>query len=464
MLQLTVADVCTATGGTLACGGEETVFTSVAIDSRAVSPGALFVPLPGARTDGHHYIGAAVERGAAGFLFAARRTFAFPAGATGIAVRDPLAALQMLAAWHRNRLRAQVVGIAGSNGKTTTKELLAQMCATTKRTLATLGNQNNHIGLPLTLLRADDQVEVLVLELGTSGAGELAFLSSLARPHVGVITTVAEEHTETLHDLAGVIAAETELIAALPADGIAIVHGDDEALLEAVRHLARCRVVTFGHEQRHPYRVADIEVSRQGTSCTVLTPVGGCRVRLPLLGSHFALAALAALAVAVECGVALEEACAALAMARGAPHRMTVVEVPARRLTVLDDCYNANPASMRQALLTATQVRHEGERFIAVLGDMLELGALSDCRHREIGEYIAALAPPPDLVITIGEDIRRAAARLKQVGIEVQSFATAEAAAPFVRAQIRTYAGPQLLLLKGSRGVHLEEVLCHLTA
>ncbi|MCS6927232.1 MAG: UDP-N-acetylmuramoyl-tripeptide--D-alanyl-D-alanine ligase, partial [Candidatus Binatia bacterium] len=396
MLQLTVADVCTATGGTLACGSKDTVFTSVAIDSRTVSAGALFVPLPGTRTDGHDHIGAAVERGAAGFLFAAQRTFTVPTSVTGIAVRDPLTALQMLAAWHRNRLRAQVIGIAGSNGKTTTKELLAQIYAAKKRTLATLGNQNNHIGLPLTLLRADEQVEVMVLELGTSGAGELTFLCSLARPQIGVITTVAEEHTETLHDLAGVIAAETELIAALPAEGAAIVNGDDAALLDTVRRVARCRIVTFGYAEQHPYRAVDIEVSRRGTSCTVLTPAGNCRVHLPLLGSHFALAALAAITVAVECGLALEEACAALAGARGAPHRMTVIEVPSQRLTVLDDCYNANPASMRQALLTATQVRHREERFIAVLGDMLELGALSHRRHQEIGEYIAALAPPPD--------------------------------------------------------------------
>ena len=464
MLHLTVEDICTATGGTLACGCKETVFTSVSIDSRAVSPGALFIPLPGSRTDGHDHIEAAVERGAAGFLFAADRAPALLPKAAGIAVRDPLTALQALSAWHRHRLRARVIGIAGSNGKTTTKELLAQVCAAHKRTLATLGNQNNHIGLPLTLLRADEQVEVMVLELGTSGAGELTFLSSLARPQIGIITTIAEEHTATLQDLAGVIAAETELIAALPAEGVAIVNGDDAALLAAVRRLARCRIVTFGQGTQHPYHAADIQVSRHGTSFTVCTPTASRRVRLQLLGSHFVLAALAAIAAAAECGLSLAEACAALAVAHGAPHRMAVIEVPARQLTILDDCYNANPASMRQALLTATQVRRAGERFIAVLGDMLELGALSHSRHQEIGEYVAALTVPPDLIITVGECIRAVAATVEQVGIPVRSFATAEAAARFVHADIRAHNGPQLLLVKGSRGIHLEEVVRHVTA
>ncbi|MEW6296183.1 MAG: UDP-N-acetylmuramoyl-tripeptide--D-alanyl-D-alanine ligase [Thermodesulfobacteriota bacterium] len=463
MPQLTADDVCTATGGTLACGRTHTVFTSVSIDSRAVSPGALFIPLPGSRTDGHDHIAAAVQRGAAGFLFAAGRAPALHSDATGIAVRDPLTALQALSAWHRSRLRARVIGIAGSNGKTTTKELLAQVCAANRRTLATLGNQNNHIGLPLTLLRADERVEVMVLELGTSGAGELTLLSSLARPQIGVITAIAEEHTETLHDLAGVIAAETELIAALPADGVAVVNGDDAALLAAVRRLARCRVVTFGQGAEHPYRAADIRVSRQGTSFTACTPVASRQVRLRLLGSHFALAALASIAVAAECGLSLDDTCTALAVAHGAPHRMAVVEVPALRLTVLDDCYNANPASVRQALLTATQVRREGERFVAVLGDMLELGALSRGRHEEIGEYLTTLAAPPDLLVTVGECTRGTAARAGRAGIPVRSFATAEAAARFVRADIRAHDGPQLLLVKGSRGAHLEAVVRHVT-
>lgn len=457
-MQLTVQEVCTATGGTLARGNPAALFTSVTIDSRAVESGALFIPLPGARVDGHAYLSAAVQQGAAGFLFAQQAAPSMPDGAAGIAVHDTLTALQDLSAWHRNRLSARVIGIAGSNGKTTTKELLAQVCAAQKPTLATRGNLNNHIGLPLTLLRADEDVEIMVLELGTSGAGELTTLCRLAQPHIGVITTIAEEHTETLKDLAGVIAAETELIAALPTDGVAVVNGDDVALLAAVQRLARCRIVTFGEGPGNQFRTTDVQVSRQGTSFILHTPIGMRPVQLRLLGSHFALAAVASVAVAVECGLAIDDACTVLSAARGAPRRMAVVEVPEQRLTVLDDCYNANPASMRQALMTAQQVRTPGERLIVVLGDMLELGDLSRNRHQEMGEYVAALAPRPDLLVTVGEDARQIAAVAKPHGISVSAFAAVGEAAAFVQEAVRSFDGPQLVLVKGSRGVHLEDV------
>ncbi len=457
-VKFTTRDVCVATSGTLVCGRADTVFTSITIDSRAVAPGALFVPLPGTRADGHTYLPEAVRQGASGFLFAKEIVSSLPDGAAGIAVRDPLTALQDLATWHRNRLNALVIGIAGSNGKTTTKEILAQLCTAAKRTLATQGNLNNHIGVPLTLLRADDDVEVMVLELGTSGPGELTTLCRIARPHIGVITTIAEEHTEMLKDLAGVIEAEIELIAALPTDGVAVVNGDDDALLAAAQRLARCRIITFGERATNQYRVRDVQVSRQGTRFTLDTPAGIRSVQLRLLGSHFALAALAAATVALECGLTLDETCVALRVAHGAPRRMAVIEVPARQITILDDCYNANPASMRQAILTARQVRAASERLILVLGDMLELGALSHSRHAEIGEEVAALAPRPDLVITVGEDARLIATRVAGMGIPVHAFDGAETAATFVRETMLGYAGPQLVLVKGSRGVHLEEV------
>ncbi len=462
-MKLTANDVCTATGGRLVGGSRDAVFSSVSIDSRAVTPGALFIPLPGSQVDGHAYLAEAVRKGAAGFFFSPPAISTPPDGAAGIAIPNPLAALQDLAAWQRNRLNALVVGIAGSNGKTTTKELTAQVCATAKKTFATQGNLNNHIGLPLTLLRAEEDVEIMILELGTSGAGELTRLCQIARPHMGVITTIAEEHTEMLKDLTGVIAAETELIAALPTDGVAIVNGDDEALLAEVRRLARCRVVTFGEKATNPYRMIDVVVSRQGTHFTLRTPVGMQSIQLRLLGSHFALAATAAVAVAVECGLALDAACAALSTAKGAPRRMAVINVPEQQLTILDDCYNANPASMQQALLTTQQIRIPGERVILVLGDMLELGALSQARHRELGEIVATLTPLPDLLITVGEDAHLIAAQMVPTGIPVHTCTAADAAATFVQEAVRDYSGPQLVLVKGSRGVHLEEVIRRLS-
>ena len=480
-MKLTAKDICTATGGTLTSGRADTLFTSVTIDSRTATQGALFVPLPGTKTDGHAYLGSAVQNGAAGFLYARhaapslkvddddvlhtqkRSSFSLPAGAVSIGVSDPLTALQDLSAWHRTRLPARVVGIAGSNGKTTTKELLAQVCADHRPSLATLGNLNNQIGLPLTLLRADGGEELLILEMGTSGPGELTLLSQLARPHIGVITSIAEEHTEMLTDLSGVIEAETELIAALPADGLAIVNGDDAVLVEAVQRQAGCRIITFGEKDTNAFQAADIRVSRQGTRFVLRAPVGTRPVRLGLLGSPFALAALVAIAVATECGIGLDDACEVLRTAHGAPRRMALIAVPERGLTILDDCYNANPASVHQALLTAGQVRATGERLLVVLGDMRELGDLSPVRHQEMGDVVARLDPHPDLLITVGQEARAIADHAQAKGVSVRTFAASDEAAAFVHDTVRHYAGPQLVLVKGSRGVQLEIVTQALT-
>lgn len=452
-------DICTATGGSLRWGRSDTLFTSVSIDSRHIAPRALFVPLAGERVNGHSYIPAAVEGGAAGFLFSPSFPVEQPDGATGIEVADPLTALQALATWHRRRLSARVIGIAGSNGKTTTKELMAQVFAAQRPTRATRGNLNNHIGLPLTLLCAAPEDAFLVLEMGTSGPGELTLLGRFAQPHMGVITSISEEHTETLGDLAGVLAAETELLSALPPDGVAIINGDDPMLLAAVRQQARCRIVTFGEQTTNQVRAAQIQVSRTGTSFELHVRGQRRQVQLPLVGSHCVPAALATIAAVLENGLDLDAACTTLQTARGAPRRLAAFSLPACQLTVLDDCYNANPASMLHALQTANTIRHPGERLILVLGDMLELGAVGELRHREVGASVAGLTPAPDAVVTVGQYAPQLAEAAVQAGLPVRVFPDATAAAPCVRALVRQADGPQLMLVKGSRGVHLEQIL-----
>ena len=456
---LRARDICTATGGTLRWGRPDTLFTSVSIDSRHIAPQALFVPLAGERVNGHRYIPAAVESGAAGFLFSPSFPVGQPDGATGIAVADPLTALQDLATWHRQRLAARVIGIAGSNGKTTTKELMAQVFAAQRPTWATQGNLNNHIGLPLTLLRAAPEDDFLVLEMGTSGPGELTALGRFAQPHIGVITTISEEHTETLGDLAGVLAAETELLAALPPDGVVIINGDDPVLLAAVKRQARCRIVTFGEQTANQVRAAQIQVARTGTSFELHALGQRRQVQLPLIGSHCVPAALATIAAVLENGLDLETACATLRTAQGAPRRLAPFSVPACQLTGLDDCYNANPASMRHALQTANAIRKAGERLILVLGDMLELGAVGELRHRQIGAYVAGLTPVPDALVTVGQYAPQLAEATVQAGLPAHVFPDATAAVPCVRALVRQADGPQLMLLKGSRGVHLEQIV-----
>ena len=456
-------DICIATGGRLRWGRPDTLFTAVSIDSRHIAPQALFVPLAGERVNGHRYIPAAVEGGAAGFLFSPAFPVGQPNGATGIEVADPLTALQALATWHRRRLSARVIGIAGSNGKTTTKELMAQVFAAQRPTRATQGNLNNHIGLPLTLLRAAPEDDFLVLEMGTSGPGELTLLGHFAQPHMGVITSISEEHTETLGDLAGVLDAETELLAALPPDGVAMVNGDDPGLLAAARQQARCRIVTFGEQPANQVRAAQIRVSRTGTRFTLHVQGQRRQVQLPLIGSHCVPAALATIAAVLENGLDLEMACATLRTAQGAPRRLAPLSVPAYQLTVLDDCYNANPASMQHALQTANTIRNSGERLLLVLGDMLELGAVGERRHEEIGATVAGLTPAPDALVTVGQYAPLLAEAAIQAGLPAQVFPDATAAAPCVRALVQQADEPQLMLVKGSRGVHLEQIVESLT-
>ena len=456
-------DVCAATSGTLRWGRSDAAFRSVGIDSRRVEPHTLFVPLPGVRTDGHCHIPDAVARGATGFFFDRRRTLAPPAGAVGIAVDDPLTALQDLAGWHAERLPATVVGVAGSNGKTTTKELTAQVFAAQRPTLATQGNFNNHIGLPLSLLRAGPAHEFLILEMGTSGPGELTRLCRLTQPRLAVITSLAEEHTETLGDLAGVLEAETEIAAGLPSDGVAVVNGDADGLAKAVQRRTAGKIVTFGEGAANRVCAEDVRLERTGTAFRLVLDGRTYDVRMPLLGRQSVLAALAALAVAAECGLDLTAACASLADVRGAMHRLAPVEVPAHKLTILDDCYNANPASMQLALETAVALRRTGERLILVLGDMLELGDLAARRHTELGAAISGLDPAPDAVIAVGQFAGSLTRAADEAGITAHGFADVDAALPCVRDLVEnggedSHAG-QLMLVKASRGLHLERIV-----
>lgn len=456
-------DVCAATGGTLRWGRTDAAFRSVSIDSRHVGPHTLFIPLPGARTDGHYHIPDAVARGATGFFFDRRRMLAPPADAAGIAVDDPLTALQDLAGWHAKRLPATVVGVAGSNGKTTTKELTAQLFAAQRPTLATQGNFNNHIGLPLSLLRAGPDHEFLVLEMGTSGPGELTRLCRIAQPRLAVITSLAEEHTETLGDLAGVLEAETEVVAGLPSAGVAVVNGDADGLAEAVRRRTAGKTITFGEGAANYVRAEDVRLERTGTAFRLVLDGRTFGVHLPLLGRQSMLAALAALAVAAECGLDLDVACATLAGVHGAAHRLMPVDVPAHRLTILDDCYNANPASMQLALETAAALRRTGERLLLVLGDMLELGDLAQRRHAELGATIAGLDPAPDVVVAVGQFASSLTRAADEAGVAAHGFADVDAALPHVRTLVEDGGADgragQLMLVKASRGVHLERIV-----
>lgn len=461
IMKFSAQEIAHATGGTLVHGLPETLFNGVSTDSRVIRPGQLFVPLVGSRCDGHDFIADALARGAAGFLFTRSSSHALiPStrrgeGRKGVAihVQDTLRALSDLARWAIAKLNALIIAVAGSNGKTTTKELIAQVLAQRFRTHATMGNQNTEIGVPLTVLNASDETEILVLEMGTTAVGDVRRLCQIAPPTIGVLTSVSEEHLATLGSLEQIIEAETELLEALPNDGIAIVNGDHPDLLAVAHRKARCRLVTFGFAAQNDFVAEELQISREGTRFSLRSPRWRSDVQLSLLGRPAVLAALAATAVAQHFGLTPLEICHGLKSARGAWGRLQLLALPKETVTVLHDAYNANPASMREAILCAAQIRHPDEALIFVLGDMLELGAYSEKAHRELGRFVAQIRP--DQLIVVGEHARFIGEEAARAGVPVQYYATTDEVARHIPLDERRC----LILLKGSRGMHLERVL-----
>lgn len=453
-MRLTVREIVAATRGTLITGDPEDACLGVSTDSRAIDLGDLFVPLVGTQYDGHDFIREALRRGAAGFL-AQRAVIGITAAATHIRVADTLQALTNLASWAvREKLRAPIVAVAGSNGKTTAKELIAQVLASRWRTHATPGNLNTEIGVPLTILNAPARTEWLILEMGTTARGDLRKLCALAPPRIGVLTGIAEEHLATLGDLSGVLAAELELLENL--ESIAIVNGDNDDLRRAAGALCQKGIITFGFRNQNNYVAEILEIARAGTCLRLRTPAGAIDVMMKLLGRPAAWAALAASAVAQQLGLSLPEIATALESMRGVPGRLELRQRDA--VTILYDAYNANPASMREAILCAAQIRELSEELIFVLGDMLELGACGESAHKDIGKLVGAVSP--DRLVVIGTWAQLIGDEAARAGVQVQRFSTTEtaAAATALAAELRECGQKSFVLIKASRGMRLERI------
>ncbi|HWB71837.1 MAG TPA: UDP-N-acetylmuramoyl-tripeptide--D-alanyl-D-alanine ligase [Egibacteraceae bacterium] len=397
MIPLTLDQVADVVGGELAdsaAAGRRV--DGVVIDSRQVEDGSLFVPLRGEHVDGHDFIADAAGRGAAGWLWEARRTPPDLPG--GVVVDDPGDALLGLGAWVRDQVDPTVVAVTGSSGKTTTKDLIAAAVGVGRRTVASPGSYNNELGVPLTccLLRPDS--EVLALEMGTRGVGHLARLAQVVAPDIAVVTTVGPSHLELLGTVETVARAKAELVATLRADGLAVLNADDPRVA-AMAASAPCPVVTYGTGSDAHWRATDVRLDELARA--VFT-VRGVTVRLPVPGSHNVGNALAALAVADACGVDLAAAAAALGRAAVSRWRMQL-DRSAQGVTVVNDAYNANPASVEAALRTLAAMDVDGRRW-AVLGHMAELGAASADAHERIGMLCGQLGL--DGLMVVGEPAR----------------------------------------------------------
>lgn len=377
-MRLMAADVAKATNGVLV--GQNAHLSGVSFDSRSIRPGQLFVPIVAER-DGHEFIAHALKAGAGAYLTARE-----PEGRTAVVVSDTLQALLQLGAWGRTKLDAQVagrvVGITGSVGKTSTKDFIAAALGTQLRVCASDKSFNNDQGLPITVLNAADDVQSLVLEMGMRGFGEIARLCTIARPHIGVVTAVAQAHTERVGDIAGVARAKAELVQALDASGTAILNGDDERVA-AMRGSTNAKVLTYGVNDTADVRMQSCildELARP--TATVTTPWGAVTFALSVPGRHMAMNALAAIAVAGVMGLDVQIAAASLHDAVLSPMRMSVGRTSSG-LLVIDDAYNANPASMAAALHSLHST--SAKRRIAFVGTMAEL-ANPASEHREIAE------------------------------------------------------------------------------
>ncbi|HZB48071.1 MAG TPA: UDP-N-acetylmuramoyl-tripeptide--D-alanyl-D-alanine ligase, partial [Mycobacteriales bacterium] len=398
MIPLTLAEVAAAVGGTLADVPDPGVRVTgdVELDSRRIAPGGLFVALAGERVDGHEHAAGAVAAGAVGVL-AAR-----PVGVPAVVVPDVPAALAALATAVLARLPGvTVVGVTGSSGKTSTKDLLAQLLAGLGPTVAPPGSFNNELGHPYTVLRATADTRYLVLEKSARGVGHVAWLTRVARPRIGVVLNVGSAHLGEFGSREAIALAKGELVEALPADGVAVLNADDP-LVRAMAARTAARVVLVGEAADADVRATGVELDAHGlASYELVTAAGSVPVRLAVHGAHQVGNSLSAAAVALELGMPLPAVAEALALARPLSRwRMEVTERPDGVLLV-NDAYNANPESVAAAL-RALRTMARGRRSWAVLGAMAELGEAAADEHRRVGELAARLGV--DRLIVVGPD------------------------------------------------------------
>lgn len=461
--RFTPEELASATGGRW-IGPRSCAAAGISTDSRRLVQGNAFVALRGERFDAHDFLPAAAAAGASCAVVSTAwvaRAFAENRSLPGLpllAVEDTLAALGAVARLHRARFQVPLAAVTGSNGKTTTREMLGAILRARGPALVTEGNLNNEVGLPLTLLGLDGSHWAGVVEMGMSHPGEIARLCAIARPQVGVVTNAGPAHLEQLGTVEAVADAKAELYRALPEGGVAVVNADDPRMLLRARASGR-RLVTFARGRGSQGDVVALEVLEHGPGgLRFLLSMGNreLEVRLCLVGLHNCANAAAAAAAAAALGCSDREILAGLAAARPVGRRLRLERLPSG-ITLLDDCYNANPSSMSAALATLAELAgRSGGRPLAVLGDMLELGAAGAEAHRALGAEAARVARA---LGAFGPSSRRLAEGARAAGLpEADLFQGEDLAAltDWVRARL---APGDLLLVKGSRGMRLERLV-----
>jgi UDP-N-acetylmuramoyl-tripeptide--D-alanyl-D-alanine ligase len=430
----------------------------VSTDSRKIEKGQLYIPLVGETFDGHQFVSDVIAKGAVGVLWQADHGPA-PVGICAIVVKNTLIALQQLAARYREQVDLKVIGITGSNGKTTTKDMVAAIASTTFNVHKTAGNLNNHIGLPLTILGMDEQCDVLILEMGMSGFGEIHDLTQIAKPDAAIITIIGESHMLQLGSRKGIAQAKLEMIDGLKQNGLLIIPGNEPLLEEVMqeRNISdQFDIVRFGESDEDDIYLTGVMVQAEQTSFTV--NVSDLAFTVPMPGEHNAFNALSAITIGRWLNIPFDTIKRGLAQMVPTGMRMEVVRAT-NGLTIMNDAYNASPTSMKAALAWLKMLKGYRKKIV-VLGDMLELGPNAEPYHREIGQELSPEVA--DIVFTYGPQAAWIAeeAKTKFADGAVQSFEEHATIAEAIRA-ISTET--DMVLVKASRGMKLEQVISLLT-
>jgi len=489
MIPVKVEQLVTAVRGELLTGDKNQLIKNIIIDSREREEDALFVPIIGEKTDGHKYVAGALSGGAKTLFMQKESTYkgeilklAGEAGACVVAVESTVTALQQFAAWYRSRFEIPVVGITGSVGKTTTKEMISAALETEKKVLKTIGNKNSQIGLPLMMFYLDESYDIAVIEMGMSEVGEMRNLSFVARPECAVVTNIGVAHIAQLGSKENIRKEKLNIVNQFDNNSVLFVNGNDTLLHETATEITQktitidcdketlpvlkfTKAVTYGigaevETTKYDVSAIDLITGGSGIGFTAVLRENDAEKRIPVqlkvYGNHNVMNALAAIAVAMRYGISPEKA--AEGLAKYEPIAMRGQIKKEKEITWIDDTYNASPDSMKSGAQVMLSL--EGKRHIAVLADVLELGEASEGLHREVGAYLANLKEQGgvcDMLVTVGTQAAFIADEAKLCGMEkVQKFTSNAEAAAYLKENLT--AG-DVVLVKGSRGMHTEEIV-----
>lgn len=444
---MTAGDIVAATAGTMLSGSAETVICEIGTDSRAVNKGMLFIPLAGERFDGHDYIESALNKGAAAVL--THKDLDFKTDKCVIRVGDTLTALGDIARFYKNKYSVPTVAVTGSVGKTTTKDMIYAALASQKKTLKTMENYNNNIGLPKTLFNLNDEHELAVVEMGMNHFGEIDYLASIANPDIAVITNIGMSHIENLGSREGIFKAKTEITRGFTEKNTLIVNGDDD-YLKTLKSGAPYKVVTYGISGCDVYAKNITDNGLKGIEFTAVADGAEYAVKVNVPGEHNVYNALAAICVSRELGLDIPKAIAGIENMTLTANRLEIEDI--NGVTVIKDYYNASPSSVRAALkILSTEKRR---RKAAVLGDILEMGEYAKDAHYALGADV--MNSGADFLITAGENAKYIADGARDGGMKnVKSFDTTDAAAEAVKREIKD---GDVVLIKASHGMKFEKI------